>query len=137
MRASLVLPILVFLSVPALAGTSSVTVSPVARTHVTATGQAIVVPDHPDVVVSTATFPPGARLPVHKHPYPHFAYVLEGTLTVTNTQTGKTFEVKTGQFLAEMQDTWHFGMNNGREPVKLLIIDEVPHGVASNVVAKL
>ena len=136
MRASWAVLVAIFFSAQSVAGTPPVTVVPVIRTNVTASGQAIVVPDHPDVVVSTVTFAPGARLAVHKHLYPHFAYVLAGTLSVTNIQTGKTFEVKTGQFLAEMQDTWHFGMNHGREPVKLLIIDEVPHGVASNVVAK-
>jgi len=118
------------------AAAPAVTVVPITRTNATAIGQPIVVPDHPDVVVSVATFSPGARLPVHKHLYPHFAYVLQGVLTVTNTQTGKTFRVTTGEFLAEMQDTWHYGINQGRDPVKLLIIDEVPHGVASNVVPK-
>ena len=40
-----------------------VTVAPVARTHLTVTGQDIVVPDRPDIVVATVTFPPGSRLP--------------------------------------------------------------------------
>jgi hypothetical protein len=35
-----------------------------------------------------------------------------------------------------MQDTWHYGKNNGRTPVKLLVIDQVPPGVTSNVVKR-
>ena len=110
--------------------------TPVARTHVTVTGQPIVVPADPDVVVAIATFPPGARIPEHKHPYPHLVYVLDGELTVTNTETGKTFTVKKGDFTAEMEDTWHYGANNGAEPVRLLVIDEVPQGTQSNIVPK-
>jgi quercetin dioxygenase-like cupin family protein len=113
-----------------------IAVTPVARTHLTVTGQPIVVPADPDVVVSIATFPPGARLPEHKHLYPHLVYVLDGELTVTNTETGNTFSVKKGDFTAEMQNTWHYGVNNGSEPVRLLVIDEVPQGTASNMVPK-
>lgn len=113
-----------------------IAVTPVARTHVTVTGQPIVVPSNPDVVVSIATFQPGARLPVHEHLYPHLVYVLDGTLTVTNAETGKTFTVKKGNFTAEMQNTWHYGVNNGSEPVRLLVIDEVPQGTTTNMVPK-
>lgn len=134
MRAWLTILTLIFSVTSVTAQVPKVTVVPVARTNVTITGQPIVVPDRPDILVSVATFPPGARLPVHKHLYPHLAYVLEGILTVTNKQTGKSFAVRKGQFLAEMQNTWHFGANEGPAPVKLLIIDEVPRGTASNVV---
>ena len=120
----------------AAADAPKVTVTPVARTHMTVTGQKLEIPANPDVVVAIATFPPGARLPEHKHLYPHFAYVLEGVLTVTNTETGKTFEVKKGDFSAEMENTWHYGVNNGTGPVRLLVIDEVPQGTASNMVPK-
>jgi quercetin dioxygenase-like cupin family protein len=108
-------------------------VTPVVRTNTTVTGQPIVVPDRPDVIVSIATFPPGARIAEHQHPYPHYVYVVEGVLTVVNTDAKKTFEVKAGDFVAEMQDTWHYGINKGAVPVKLLVIDQVPAGAANNV----
>src|SRR5258707_312334 len=79
---------------------AKVEVSPVTRTHVTVTGQPIVVPDRPDIAVSVVTFPAGSRLPVHKHLYPHLAYVLEGVLTILNTETGKSFQIHKGEFLA-------------------------------------
>jgi len=110
--------------------------TPVLSTNTTITGQKIDVPTNPRVVVSTVTFAPGARLPVHKHPYPHYVYVLEGTLTVTNVETGKVFTVNQGQFFVEMNDTWHFGANNGTTPLKLLGIDQVPDGVKSNMVVQ-
>lgn len=112
------------------------TVAPVFSTDTTVTGQKIEVPANPHVAVSLATFPPGAALAVHKHPYPHYVYVLEGTLTVTNSETGKVFDVPAGGFLVEMNDTWHFGKNNGPTPVKLLVIDQVPQGTTTNTIPK-
>ena len=113
-----------------------VQVTPVTRTNRTVTGQPIVVPDHPDVIVSIATFPPGARIAEHRHPHPHYVYVLEGVLTVVNTDANMSFEVKAGEFVAEMQNTWHYGINKGAVPVKLLIIDQVPMGAAGNVLPR-
>ncbi|MBS0472972.1 MAG: cupin domain-containing protein [Proteobacteria bacterium] len=113
-----------------------VEVQPVARVNTTIIGQPIVVPERPDVIVSIATFPPGSRLPEHEHLHPHYVYVLDGVLTVVNTQTNATFDVKAGDFVVEMQDTWHYGINNGTVPVKLLVIDQVPAGDKSNMVPK-
>jgi len=118
------------------ADSPKVDVHPVMRTNTTITGQPIVVPQKPDVLVSLATFPPGARLPEHQHPNPHYVYVLEGVLTVVNTQTNKTFDVKAGDFVVEMQDTWHYGINNGTVPVRLLVIDQVPAGAPNNMKPK-
>jgi quercetin dioxygenase-like cupin family protein len=114
----------------------AVQVTPIARTNTTVTGPPITVPQHPDVVVSIATFPPGARIPEHQHPHPHYVYVLEGVLTVVNTDAHKTFDVKAGDFVVEMMDTWHYGINNGTVPVKLLVIDQVPQGAPNNMVAR-
>ncbi len=108
----------------------------VASTTTTLTGQPIIVPANPEVHVNTVTFAPGARLPVHKHLYPHYVYVLEGTLSVTNVATGAKFDMKQGSFFAEMIDTWHYGENKQTTPLKLLVIDQVPPGTKSNVVVK-
>jgi len=113
-----------------------VQVTPVTRTNRTVTGQPIVVPDYPDVIVSIATFPPGARIAEHQHPHPHYVYVLDGVLTVVNTDANMSFEVKAGEFVAEMQNTWHYGINKGAVPVKLLTIDQVPMGAAGNVLPR-
>ncbi len=114
-----------------------ITVTPVTRTNTTITGQRIVVPGKPDVIVATAVFAPGARLPEHQHPYPHYVYVQEGVLTVVVTERPqRTFEVKAGEFVAEPMHTWHYGINNGAVPLKLLVIDQVPAGTKSNMVPR-
>ncbi len=60
------------LSVAHAGDAPKVQVTPVTRTNITVTGQPLVVPEHPDIIVSIATFPPGARIAEHQHPYPHF-----------------------------------------------------------------
>ncbi|MBV9043831.1 MAG: cupin domain-containing protein [Alphaproteobacteria bacterium] len=125
-----------FVSTALAADAPAVTVTPVTRTNTTVTGQPIVVPPDPDVIVTIGTFPPGARIPEHQHPNPHYVYVLEGVLTVMNTETNKSFEAKAGDFVVEMQNTWHYGVNNGTVPVKLLVIDQVPHGAPNNMTPK-
>ena len=118
------------------ADAQKITVEKVLETNKTVIGQPIVMPKDPTLLVTLYTFPPGARLPVHKHLYPHYGYMLAGALTVTNEQTGKSYTVKKGDFLVEMNDTWHYGENDGKVPVKLLVIDHLPKGVTSNVVLK-
>lgn len=108
--------------------------TPLANTDKTITGQQIVSPEHPTVISSVVTFQPGDKTVVHKHPYPHYGYMLEGTLTIVNTETGKSFDLKPGTFLVEMMNTAHYGENRGTVPVRILIVDSVPAGVTTNTV---
>lgn len=108
----------------------------VAKTNTTIIGQKFEVPKNPTVVVSSMVFAPGARTPVHKHLYPHYAYIQEGTLTVVNTETGKSYDAKPGTFFSEMLNTWHYGINKGAAPVRILVIDQIPDGVKNNSVMK-
>ena len=116
---------------------AKVVVTPLASTTVTATGQPITLPQkNAQVLVSSYEIPPGATLPVHKHPFPRYAYVLAGNLQVTNVDTGKSNTYKTGDFIVEMIDQWHQGANIGADPVKLLVIDQVEEGTQNTVLRK-
>jgi quercetin dioxygenase-like cupin family protein len=118
------------------ANTSGVVSTPIVQTRTTNAGQPIAVPAHPTVIVSQTTIAPGARIRSHKHPWPHYVYVVEGTLTVVDETTGKAFQIKRGGFFAEMTDRWHHGENRGTTMVRLVAIDQVPPGVARNMVMK-
>jgi len=124
------------ISLASAADAPKVSIEVLARTNTTITGEKIVVPPNPEVVAAIATFPPGAVLPVHKHPYPHYVYVLEGELTVYNVDTGKSFIAKKGDFVMETNTNWHYGRNEGTVPVKLFAIDQLPAGVKSNMTVK-
>ena len=111
-----------------------VVVTPIRSTTVTSTGQPITPPQkNVEVAASIYDIAPGATLPVHKHPFPRYAYVLAGTLTVTKVDTGQTDTFKTGDLIVEMIDEWHFGANLGADPVKLLVIDQIEAGAAATV----
>lgn len=111
-----------------------VIVRPVMSAATTSSGQPIVLPQKDaQVVVSTYEIAPGAVLPVHKHPFPRYAYVQAGSLRVTNTDTGKSEDFKPGDFIVEAVGQWHFGTNTGKDTVKLLVIDMVEKGKANTV----
>ncbi|PRD44010.1 hypothetical protein C5748_09225 [Phyllobacterium phragmitis] len=114
-----------------------VTVTPVLKSEQTITGQPITLPKG-DVQVSVSKYEiaSGATLPVHKHLYPRYAYVLEGTLRVSNEDTGKTQVFKPGDFIIESINQWHKGANIGSDPVKLLVIDQVKKGESNVILQK-
>jgi len=111
-----------------------VRVTPVMSARTTATGQPIVLPkENPEVLVSIFEIAVGATLPVHKHPFHRYAYVLAGKLRVSDKDNVRTFDYTAGDFLIEMVDTWHYGMNIGTEPVRLLVIDQVAAGQQNTI----
>lgn len=116
---------------------AKVVVKPLVSTTTTATGQPIVLPQkNAEVLVSTYEIPAGATLPVHRHPFPRYAYVLGGTLEVTNVESGKSNIYKPGDFVIEMIGQWHQATNRGAEPVRLLVIDQVEQGAQNTELRK-
>jgi quercetin dioxygenase-like cupin family protein len=115
----------------------AVTVTPVMSTTTTWSGQPIVLPQgDAQVVVTMYDILPGVVLPVHKHPYPRYGYVLSGTLRVTNVDTGQSDTFTPGAFIVETVGQWHMGSNIGSDPVKLLIMDFVEKGQPNTVLQK-
>ncbi|MBZ9846437.1 cupin domain-containing protein [Mesorhizobium sp. CA14] len=118
----------------ALDSNTPVVVTPLASKTTTASGQPITLPQkNVEVQVSSYQIAPGATLPVHKHPFPRYAYVEQGTLKVTNVETGASNTYKTGDFIIEMIGQWHQANNIGADPVKLLVIDQVEQGVKNTI----
>jgi quercetin dioxygenase-like cupin family protein len=87
------------------------------------------------MVVSNFDVPAGAILPVHRHPFPRYGYVLQGELQVTNVETGHVDVFKTGDFILEAVNHWHTGTNIGSTPLRLLVIDLIEAG-ANNTIIK-
>lgn len=104
----------------------AVTVTPLANHSVTASGQPITLPQvDVRVIVSVFDIAPGAKLPVHKHPFARYALVEAGELEVTNVETGKSTLYIKGDFIVEMIDQWHRAQNVGDNPVRLVVIDQI------------
>src|SRR5947209_17450965 len=84
------------------------------------------IPGHEGVMVVTE-LAPGAKEPRHTHPGDLFAYVLEGTITVS--MEGKpTATGKQGEVLGGPAGTVHSGENTGKAPVKVLVTFVVEKG---------
>lgn len=113
---------------------SAVAVTPVGTPTTAADGDPILLPQGPaQALVATYEIAAAARLPVHKHPFPRMAYVLSGTLVVTEGATGAETAYDAGQFAVEMVDAWHWGRNDGAGPLRLLVIDLVPEGQSNTI----
>ena len=116
---------------PSFAGETP-TVTQLLSTRTTIIGQPIRLPQGDvQVTVSRIVVPAGGILEVHKHPWSRYAYVLEGTLSIT-LATGQVLDYKAGDFIIGAQNIWHFS-SAGNDPVVLLVIDQAQAGHANVV----
>jgi quercetin dioxygenase-like cupin family protein len=114
---------------PALADTTAngAAKSPVPRSTVLlqtsthANGAPIVYPTgKPLVTVRVTEIPPGVDTGVHNHPIPLITYILAGELTIREV-TGAAYVYKKGDAFVETAE-FHHGVNEGKEPVRLLAV---------------
>jgi quercetin dioxygenase-like cupin family protein len=74
----------------------------------------------PEITILRIIIPPGTTLPLHKHPVINAGVVIKGELTVI-TEEKKTLYLKAGDSIVEVVNTWHFGKNEGKEPVDIIV----------------
>jgi len=74
----------------------------------------------PEVTVLNINIGIGEKLSVHKHDLINIAYVKKGTLTVT-TDNNRQVIVHEGECLSELIGEYHYGKNDGDEPVELVV----------------
>lgn len=90
---------------------------------------------NPEITILKINIPPKAKLPLHKHPEINAGVLLKGELTVIS-ETNDTLYLKAGEPIVELVNTWHFGQNDGAEPVEIIVfyagITETPTTVLKN-----
>lgn len=74
----------------------------------------------PEVTILRIIIPAGTTLPWHTHPVINAGVLISGELTVT-TKSGKILEMKAGDPIVEVVDTWHYGKNTGRVPADIIV----------------
>jgi quercetin dioxygenase-like cupin family protein len=89
----------------------------------------------PELTMIKLTIAPHTVLPWHTHPFPNAGYVLSGTLTVHDRESGKTQTFHQGDAFAETVDDVHRG-ESGDEPTVLLITYAGTPGVPTSIPAK-
>jgi quercetin dioxygenase-like cupin family protein len=127
--------IAIVIASPAIAAAQpAATTTPVIRTDHTISGQPLRLPQGTaEFAGAIVDIPVGAIIPLHKHPWSRFAFIARGTIRVVNRDTGAVGEYKAGQMAAEAVDQWHEGSVVGDEPVRLIIFEILPPGVANVV----
>lgn len=122
---------------PANGTAQTVRVEQLLRTASTTSGGSIRLPNGPvEAVAAKYQIASHASLPIHKHPFPRFGYVLSGSLVVTNAETHGFKVFNAGDFIAEDVGTWHEARNYQAQPVELLVIDLVEAGAANVIPQK-
>ncbi len=87
---------------------------------------------NPEITILKVIVPPGAKLPIHRHPVINAGYMLSGELTV-NTAAGGTKHLKAGDTLIEVVDKWHYGENTGEETAEIIVFYAGEKGVPLSV----
>lgn len=88
----------------------------------------------PQLTTIKLTIPPHTALPWHTHPFPNSVYVLSGTLTLEDRESGKTLLVHRGEAVGESVDDVHRG-ESADEPTVLLITYAGTSGVPTSIPA--
>jgi quercetin dioxygenase-like cupin family protein len=74
----------------------------------------------PEITILRISIPAGTRLDMHTHPVINAVVLISGELTVV-TADGQTKHLKAGDPLVEVVNTWHYGVNEGKVPVDLVV----------------
>lgn len=75
---------------------------------------------NPEITILKIIIPPKTKLPLHKHPNINAGILLKGELTVIS-EANDTLYLKAGEPIVELVNTWHFGRNDGTEPVEIIV----------------
>ena len=74
----------------------------------------------PEVTILKITIPPKTTLPLHQHPEINAGVLLKGNLTVIS-ETKDTLHLKTGDPIIELVNKWLYGINEGSNPVEIIV----------------
>ncbi len=74
----------------------------------------------PEVTILRIKIPADTKLPMHEHPVINAGVLLSGELTV-KTVNGKVLYLKAGDPIVEVVDTWHYGINQGKDPAEIIV----------------
>lgn len=83
---------------------------------------------NPEITILSYEIAPGVRLPMHKHPVINAGVITQGKLTVV-AKDGGLLILNPGDSIIELVDQWHYGINDGAEPVKLIMFYAGQEGV--------
>src|SRR5690554_1034727 len=89
----------------------------------------------PKITVLKITIPPYSKLNLHKHMVINAGVLTKGELTVVDEQHN-ILNLKTGDALVELVNTYHYGENKGNVPAEIIVFyagtEDLPITVTKN-----
>lgn len=74
----------------------------------------------PKITILKYIIPPHTTLALHKHLVINAGVLLKGTLTVVDDKNN-LLELKAGDSIIELVNTYHYGENKGSEPAEIMV----------------
>lgn len=74
----------------------------------------------PEITILKVIIPAKTKLPVHQHPIINAGILTKGVLTVV-TKDKQVLEMKAGDPISEVVNTWHYGENKGDEEAVIIV----------------
>lgn len=132
-RLTLSMAIAVIACDPAFAAPPPISVEPLLDTTQTILGEAFAYPaGRARISAARLTVPPGATVPLHLHPVPLFAYILQGELIVDYGSRGmRTY--RKGDAFVEAFEWPHHARNGGKGNVVILTVYAGAEGVENSI----
>lgn len=75
----------------------------------------------PKITILKVTVPPNQRLEWHKHLFINAGFLLKGEITVIS-EKKDTLLLKAGDPIIELVNTLHYGINDGPEIAKIIVV---------------
>jgi quercetin dioxygenase-like cupin family protein len=75
---------------------------------------------NPEITILKIIIPPKTKLPLHKHPEINAGVLLKGNLRVIS-KDNDTLNLKAGEPIIELVNSWHYGENLGTEPAEIIV----------------
>ncbi len=87
----------------------------------------------PQITALKVIIPPKEVLKIHKHPLINMGVMLKGELTVI-TENNDTLNLKAGDPIIEVVNTWHYGKNESNEIAEIIVFYVGTKGEALSIV---
>jgi len=108
-----------------------IVVTTLLKTTATAAGQSIVFPaSYAEVTAMIVDLPAAADTGWHVHPFPRYAYVMDGSITVESDR-GARQTYRAGDFVVEQTGIFHHGTTT--VPTRLLVIGQAEAGKGNQI----
>ncbi len=86
----------------------------------------------PKITILKYTIPPHTTLALHKHLVINAGVLLKGVLTVVDDKNN-VLELKAGDSIIELVNTYHYGENKGDEPAEIMVFYAGVEGMENTV----